>query len=60
MNFNRFINGCRLKELDRLHLLPEYKYAANIDLLLAAGFSCYRSYLRAKQAEYETTVLKAF
>jgi len=60
MNFNHLINSLRLKELDRLRLSPEHKDDTNMDLVLAAGFSCYRSYLRAKQAEYDISVLKIF
>jgi AraC-like DNA-binding protein/uncharacterized membrane protein len=60
MNFNRFINSCRLKELDRMILESGHRDASNLELVEAAGFSCYRSYLRAKQAEYDATVLKEF
>ena len=60
MNFNQFINVCRLKELERLRLLPEHKDNSTMDLIMAAGFNSYRSYVRAKKAEYDTSILKAF
>lgn len=58
MNFCRFINRCRLEELDRLSLASSKK--SNMDLLLMAGFSSYRSYLRVKKEEDKIGVLKVF
>jgi AraC-like DNA-binding protein len=60
MNFSRFINRCRLKELDRLRLLPGRAENSNLELVLMAGFSSYRSYLRVKSEEDKAKVLKAF
>ena len=60
MNFCRFINCCRLEELDRLRLSPRMKSKSNIDLVLMAGFSSYRSYLRVKKEEDKERVLKGF
>lgn len=60
MNFCRFINRCRLAELDRLRLSPENADKTNMDLLLMAGFSSYRCYVRAKNEEDKLKVLKVF
>jgi AraC-like DNA-binding protein len=60
MNFSCFINRCRLEELDRMRLSPKNKDMTNMELVLGAGFSCYRSYLRVKSEEEESRVLKAF
>jgi AraC-like DNA-binding protein len=58
MNFSRFINRCRLNELDRLRKAPQMKNRDNMELILMAGFSSYRSYLRAKKVEDKEHVLK--
>lgn len=60
MNFCRFINRCRLQELDRLRLQHSNAKKTNIDLVLMAGFSNYRSYLRVKKEEDRMTLLKLF
>jgi len=60
MNFSRFINRCRLDELDRLCQLPRSKSRTNMDLVMMAGFSGYRSYVRAKNEEDKGRVLKVF
>lgn len=60
MNFCRFINRCRLQELDRLRLKPSNANKVNIDLVLMAGFSNYRSYLRVKKEEDRMALLKLF
>jgi AraC-like DNA-binding protein len=60
MNFSRFINRYRLKELDRLRLSPDHRENTNLELVLMAGFSSYRSYLRVKTGEDKASVLKAF
>jgi AraC-like DNA-binding protein len=60
MNFSRFINRYRLKELDRLRLSPDHMENTNLELVLMAGFSSYRSYLRVKTGEDKASVLKAF
>ena len=48
MNFSGYINRQRLDELDRIRVAPENRKAAGIDLVLCAGFSSYRSYIRVK------------
>ena len=58
MNFCRLINKCRLHELDRLRLANADK--TNMELVLMAGFSEYRNYLRVKSDEDKLAVLKAF
>lgn len=60
MNFSRLINRYRLQELERLRLLPSNSEKANIELVLMAGFSNYRSYLRVKQEEDKLALLKVF
>ncbi|GHU79461.1 hypothetical protein FACS1894145_3670 [Bacteroidia bacterium] len=60
MNFSRLINRCRLKELNRLRLSPGHSEKDNLQLVLMAGFSSYRSYLRVKREEDRATVLKEF
>lgn len=60
MNFCRYINRCRLEEIDRLRSSAGHKQHSNIEIVLMAGFSNYRSYLRAKNDDYESGILKAF
>ncbi|GHT85228.1 hypothetical protein FACS18947_3730 [Bacteroidia bacterium] len=60
MNFSRLINRCRLKELNRLRLSPDNREKDNLELVLMAGFSSYRSYLRVKREEDRMSVLKEF
>lgn len=60
MNFCRLINRCRLRELDRLRLSSSNAAKTNIDLVLMAGFSNYRSYLRVKNEEDKQSLLKIF
>ena len=51
MNFNRFINGYRLREVERLREEASHneERTSSTKLVLKAGFSNYRSYLRAKE-----------
>lgn len=51
MNFCRLMNRFRLQELDRLRLSTRYSGRESIDLVLKAGFSSYRNYLRVKKEE---------
>jgi AraC-like DNA-binding protein len=51
MNFSRYVNLQRLEELDRLRIAPENKTASGSEMVPDAGFSSYRSYLRAKYEE---------
>ncbi|MBC5614546.1 helix-turn-helix transcriptional regulator [Bacteroides hominis] len=60
MNFCRLINRYRLQELERLRFLPSNSDKTNIELVLMAGFSNYRSYLRVKQEEDKLALLKVF
>ncbi|GAB6011801.1 helix-turn-helix domain-containing protein [Viscerimonas tarda] len=60
MNFSRLINRNRLKELNRLRLSPDHSEKDNLQLVLMAGFSSYRSYLRVKSREDRMSVLKEF
>lgn len=49
MNFIRYINRPQLEELQHPRINPAHNN--NIDLILHAGFSSYRSYIRVKQTE---------
>lgn len=60
MNFNRFINRCRLRELDNIRFLPGYNGRSNMELVLTAGFGNYRNYLRVKKEEDKHSLLKMF
>ncbi|WP_373155492.1 AraC family transcriptional regulator [Bacteroides cellulosilyticus] len=53
MNFNRYLNGWRLRELDRLRSLPSNRGKSTRSLVGKAGFDNYRTYLRAVAAERE-------
>ncbi len=60
VNFSRYINGLRLEELERIRLSPKNKGLPGVDLVLQAGFSSYRSYLRVKQLEDSRRVVRIF
>ena len=51
MNFNRFINNYRLKEVERLQLeaVRRKRKVSSMEIIIHAGFSNYRSYFRAKK-----------
>ncbi len=53
VNFNRFVNGFRLREVERLKNEARLKRqrVSMLQLILNAGFSSYRSYLRARENE---------
>lgn len=51
VNFNRYVNGCRLQELERLIQLPSNAGKHPRELVQKAGFSEYKQYSRAKAAE---------
>jgi len=53
MNFNRYINLCRLKELERLKKHPSTKKTDMPELLSQAGFGSYRSYIRIRKITEE-------
>lgn len=50
MNFNRFINNYRLKEVERLQseAVQKKQKISSMEIVIHAGFSNYRSYFRAK------------
>jgi AraC-like DNA-binding protein len=52
MNFNRFVNNFRLAEVERLReeASRRRQRVSMLQLILNAGFSSYRSYLRAKDS----------
>lgn len=58
MNFSRFINRCRLAELEKLRNSSRYNGKSNMELVLKAGFGNYRNYLRVKKEEYKRSLLK--
>ena len=51
MNFNRFINNYRLKEVERLQAeaVQRKQKISLMEIVIHAGFSNYRSYFRAKK-----------
>lgn len=51
MNFSRYVNISRLKELETLMQSPDNKGKDAIDLTTKAGFGSYRNYLRTKKKE---------
>lgn len=53
MNFSRYLNSLRLRELEQLRQLPENEGKSIGALLGKAGFDNYRTYLRAVNAERE-------
>ncbi|MDR1203253.1 MAG: hypothetical protein LBL58_16710 [Tannerellaceae bacterium] len=48
MNFNRWANDCRLKELEHLKSLPENENASLRSLVAKAGFGTYQGYYLAR------------
>lgn len=53
INFNRYINRLRIKELERMKSLPKNKEIEVAQLLSKAGFSSMRNYTRALAAEQD-------
>lgn len=51
MNFSRYVNRLRLEELDRMRLDPQHHHLTGMELVLHAGFTNYRAYLRVKKEE---------
>lgn len=51
MNFNRYLNRWRIRELDRLRSLPSNHGKSMRSLVEKAGFDNYRTYLRASAAQ---------
>ena len=60
VNFSRYVNRSRLAELDRIKSDLVHAGASSMDLILYAGFSSYRSYLRTKKTEHKSALLKAY
>lgn len=60
MNFSRYVNCLRLEELNRLRTSPESAGYTNMELVLMAGFSSYRSYLRVKAEDDKANTIKVF
>jgi len=54
------VNRLRLKELDRLRLTPTSSNYNGMDLVVQAGFSNFRGYLRAKETEDKSKELEEF
>jgi len=48
VNFSRYVNLCRLAELEKIQFDPAYRHINCIELVQYAGFTNYRGYLRAK------------
>ena len=59
MNFNRYLNRWRIRELDRLRSLPSNRGKSMRSLVEKAGFDNYRTYLRAIAAEREAAAEEA-
>lgn len=57
MNFNRFINRYRLRELDELRTKPALNGMSNMELVQKTGFSTFSGYLRAKRLEEKMNTL---
>lgn len=53
MNFNRYLNRWRLRELERLRTQPSNRGKSMRSLVEKVGFDNYRTYLRAVAAERE-------
>ena len=53
MNFNRYLNRFRLRELDRLRLRPANQGKSVSSLIGQVGFKDFRTYSRAVAAERE-------
>lgn len=51
MNFSRWINRHRLEELEKLRIDPEFSHLKGMELVMLAGFSNYRAYIRVKNEE---------
>lgn len=59
MNFSRYVNRCRLQELEALRASP-HRPSSNMEMVLLSGFSDYRSYTRTKAEEDKNRLLKMF
>ena len=54
MNFNNYINSCRLQEMDRLLAAPGNRDKTPASLYAQAGFGSYRNYLSVKNKVKKT------
>lgn len=57
MNFNRYINRLRLREVERLRVNPDYTTISGLELVQKAGFANFNAYLRIKEEEDRRTTL---
>jgi AraC-like DNA-binding protein len=57
MNFRTLINNYRLQELNRLRLEPTDKPRSSLELIKAAGFSSYNSYLASSEHKFKKNLL---
>lgn len=53
MNFSRYINRLRLREMEVRGRMPDYEKASLTELALASGFSSYRSYRKFLTGEQD-------
>lgn len=53
VNFNRFINQYRLKEVEQMVEDPIYSNYSKLGLIIKAGFTNYQAYLRIRKRERE-------
>ena len=60
MNFSRYINCRRLEKLEQLRIDPANSKTIGIELVMLAGFSDFRAYLRVKEKEDKMKILKIF
>lgn len=58
MNFSRYINRCRLTELEKLRVNPACATLSGMELAQKAGFSNFQGYIRTKRLEDKETTLK--
>lgn len=58
MNFNRYLNRLRLKELEKLRSLPDGQGKSISSLIDKVGFKDFRNYSRAAVAEKEAAAQK--
>lgn len=51
MNFSRWVNRMRLEELDKMRQDPALRKLTGMELVIQAGFTNYRAYVRVKKQE---------
>lgn len=57
VNFSRYINNLRLKELEHRRKLPENVIVEEVELIEQVGFRNYRNYMNFKQEEEKRSVI---